>query len=137
MLKKDSTSNILKFVLTRSLPSRFLPGVITLPSWNQNGINSIPRLLYVVPFFLSRPYPLYIFVSQDFPITKLYAMCYQSASWEVSFTNLSYSENKRNHVIRTGLLQLSVKVFPAFFLKSSIFPSNFSKIYTLFSSTEA
>ena len=37
----------------------------------------------------------------------------------------------------TGFLQLSAKVFPAFFLKSSIFPSNFSKKYVLFSSTEA
>ena len=32
-------------------------------------------------------------------------------------------------VFLTGLLQLSVKVFPAFSLKSSIFPSNFSKTY--------
>ena len=39
--------------------------------------------------------------------------------------------------VSTGLLQLSVKVFPAILLKISIFSRNFSKIYISFSSTEA
>ena len=38
-------------------------------------------------------------------------------------------ESSKFDAFLTGLLQLSVKVLPAFLLKSSILPSNFSKIY--------
>ena len=49
------------WALTRSLPSWFLPGTISLPSWNQNGIHSLSQLFCVEPisfiYFCFTPFP--------------------------------------------------------------------------------
>ena len=54
---------------------------------------------------------------------------------ELHKSNIRKFENQKVHssfINNTELVQFSVKVFPAFFFKSSIFPSNFSKIYIYF-----
>ena len=54
---------------------------------------------------------------------------------ELHKPNIRKFENRKVHssfINNTDLVQFSVKVFPAFFFKSSIFPSNFSKIYIFF-----
>ena len=54
-------------VLTRSLPSR---GVITMPSWNQNDVYTLPRLFYVVSFLLLTYSKLFFFCLTHFSYNR-------------------------------------------------------------------